>query len=125
MAGVGEDEEPGVGQGLVDGERVVQADQVVVAGHHQHRLVDHLTPLDPAYRQSLTGAAQLLVGRGASPPDAAAQAHGLIYGTMLRQAGMQSFLDAFWIMGVLFLAVLPLVFLMRKTRPPSGPLMIE
>ncbi len=95
------------------------------AQFHQHRLVDHLTPLDPAYRQSLTGAAQLLVGRGASPPDAAAQAHGLIYGTMLRQAGMQSFLDAFWIMGVLFLAVLPLVFLMRKTRPPSGPLMIE
>ena len=87
------------------------------AQFHQSRLVEHLTPYDPAYRQSLAGAAQALSGHGASPPDAAAGAHGLIYGSLLRQSGMLAFADAFWVMGMLFLIVIPLMFLVRKTGP--------
>jgi DHA2 family multidrug resistance protein len=84
---------------------------------HQSRLVEHLTPYDFAYRQSLAGAAQVLSQHGASPPDAAAAAHGLLYGSMLRQSGMLAFSDTFWLMGMLFLLVIPMMFLVKKTGP--------
>ena len=92
---------------------------------HQARLVEHLTPYDFAYRQSLAGAAQVLTVHGASPPDAAAAANGLMYGSMLRQGGMLAFSDAFWLMAMLFLLVIPMMFLVKKTGPARGPTIAE
>jgi len=37
-----------------------------------------------------------------------------------RQAAMLSFIDAFWILGAVFLAMLPLLLLMRKPRHQVG-----
>jgi DHA2 family multidrug resistance protein len=84
---------------------------------HQHRLVGQLTPLDPRYREMLEGAAALLTAKGSSPPDALHQAHGLLYGMVQRQAAMKAFIDSFWIMGVIFIAMIPLMFVMKKTVP--------
>jgi DHA2 family multidrug resistance protein len=95
------------------------------AQFHQHVLVSHMTPYDPAYRQALAGATQLAAAHGASLPDAAAQAHGLLYGTMLRQSNMLAFADAFWVMGLLFLLIVPLMFLMKKIKPARAPLVVE
>jgi DHA2 family multidrug resistance protein len=92
---------------------------------HQSRLVEHLTPYDFAYRQSLAGAAQVLSQHGTSPPDAAAAAHGLLYGSMLRQSGMLAFSDTFWLMGMLFLLVIPMMFLVKKTGLAHGPMVVE
>ena len=86
---------------------------------HQQVLTSHLTPYDLPYRTALAGAARVLEAHGSSPPDAAHQAQGLIYGTVVRQAGMLAFADAFWLMAVLFVAIVPLMFLMRKTG--TGP----
>jgi len=93
--------------------------------YHQSVLVSHLTPYDPGYREALASAAAMLHGRGASLPDAAAQAQGLIYGNMQRQAGMLAFSDAFWVMGVLFLLIVPLMFLMKSSRPVKGQVVME
>ena len=38
---------------------------------------------------------------------------------------MMAFADAFWIMGVLCIVLLPLIFLMRKTHAGRGPLPAE
>jgi DHA2 family multidrug resistance protein len=95
------------------------------AQFHQSRLVEHMTPYDSAYRQSLAGAAQMLRLHGASPPDAAAGAHGLIYGSLLRQSSMLAFADSFWVMGMLFLLVIPLMFLVKKARPARGQVVME
>jgi DHA2 family multidrug resistance protein len=92
---------------------------------HQSRLVEHLTPFDSAYRQSLAGASQLMTVHGASPPDAAAAAHGMIYGSMLRQANMLAFVDAFWFMGMLFLAIIPLMLLIKNVKSTRGPVVVE
>lgn len=92
---------------------------------HQQTLVSHLTPYDPPYREAMAQATALLHSRGASLPDAAAQAQGMLYGTMQRQAGMMAFADAFWVMAWLFMAVVPLVFLMKKSAPTRGPVMME
>jgi len=95
------------------------------AQYHQSVLVSHMTPYDPAYRDAMARAQMLLQSGGSSPADAASQAHGIMYGTLLKQATMLAFADAFWVMGILFLVIIPLMFLIRKTPPPREPVMVE
>jgi MFS transporter, DHA2 family, multidrug resistance protein len=87
------------------------------AQFHQSVLVGHATPYDPAYRETLARSTAMLQAHGASAPDAALQAHGVVYGIVQRQSSMLAFADAFWVMAVLFLIIVPLMFLMR--RPPK------
>jgi len=95
------------------------------AQFHQAVLVSHMTPYDAAYREALARAAAAVQASGASSPDAMAQAHGLLYGTLLKQSTMLAFADAFWIMAILFLSIIPLMFLMKKTAPVKGPIVVE
>ena len=87
---------------------------------HQGMLVSHMTPYDPAYQSMVHGAAGILYQAGSSYPDAQAQASGMAYGLLQRHAGMLAFVDDFWLMGLTFLALIPLMFLMKKTRPQAG-----
>jgi hypothetical protein len=45
------------------------------------------------------------------------QAYGVSYGLVQRHAAMLAFVDDFWLMGILFLTLIPLMFLMKKTVP--------
>jgi DHA2 family multidrug resistance protein len=92
---------------------------------HQAVLAANMYPSSLPYRNFLSGAAQFLVQRGASAPDAARQAQGLAYGTLIRQSTMMAFSDTFWVMGALCLALVPLVFLMRSTHAGKGPMPME
>jgi len=83
------------------------------AQFHQQNLVSHLTPLDPAYNDMLNGTANMLVQKGADPAGAIEQAQGLLYGMVSQHSMMKAFVDNFWLLGVTFLAVIPLIFLMR------------
>jgi DHA2 family multidrug resistance protein len=93
------------------------------AQFHQSVLVSHMTPLDPGYQSMLRGAQQMMFAHGSDPAYAATQANGLAYGILQRQATMLAFVDNFWLMGVTFLAMIPLMFLMKKMTPykPSVP----
>ena len=95
------------------------------AQFHQSVLVAHLTPYDFRYREALAGAAATLRAGGSPAHDAALQAQGMIYGSMLRQANMLAFADAFWVMGALFLLVIPLMFFIKKVRPSGGRVVVE
>jgi DHA2 family multidrug resistance protein len=90
---------------------------------HQGILVSHMTPFDLAYRAMVSGSARALYAAGSSLTDAQAQANGLAYGLLQRQATMLAFVDDFWLMGLTFLALIPLMFLMKKSRPHGGPSM--
>ncbi len=90
---------------------------------HQHNLVGHLTPFDPAYNQMLQGAAQILMQKGAGAADALRQAQGILYGLMQRQAVMKAFIDCFWLLGVIFVLMIPLMMLVRRTRPGKSQMM--
>ena len=89
--------------------------------YHQAVLVSHMTPLDPAYRAMLGGAGQMLAAGGSDPVLAAHQAQGLAYGVLMRHSTMLAFLDDFWLMAVVILAVIPFMFLMKKVQPHRGP----
>jgi DHA2 family multidrug resistance protein len=88
---------------------------------HQGVLVGHMTPFDAAYQAMVNGAARILHAAGSSLPDAQAQALGMAYGLLQRHAGMLAFVDDFWLMGLTFLALIPLMFLMKKSRPQGAP----
>jgi DHA2 family multidrug resistance protein len=92
---------------------------------HQQILTAHVTPYDAPYREALMHTTALLQARGSSLPDAAVQANGLVYGTLQRQAGMLAFSDAFWVIGALFLAIIPLMFLMKKSGPVKSPVIVD
>jgi hypothetical protein len=74
-----------------------------------------------AYRAAHSQFTQMLHQKGASLPDAAQQAHGIA----LRQSSMPACADAFWVMAVLLIAIIPMMFMMRKSGPARGPVMVE
>ena len=59
----------------------------------------------------------ILYSAGSSFADAQVQANGMAYGLLQRQATMLAFVDDFWVMGLLFLGLIPLMFMMKKSRP--------
>jgi DHA2 family multidrug resistance protein len=95
------------------------------AQFHQSVMVAHLTPYDWQYRQALAGTAATLRSAGSSAVDAGQQAQGMIYGTLVRQSSMLAFADAFWVMGVLFLLIIPLMFFIKKVKPSAGHVVME
>jgi len=94
--------------------------QARLTQRHQSMLVSHMTPFDPRYRAALHGLTALLQTRGASAANAAHQAQVMLYGELQRQSAMLAFIDVYWILGVLCLAMIPLMFIMKRSRPPSG-----
>ena len=82
---------------------------------HQNRLVEHVSEYDPAYRTFFANARDMLIKQGSDMYTATMQAKAFVYGLVQREASMLSFIDNFWLLGVLFLAVIPLVFIMRST----------
>ena len=92
---------------------------------HQHRLVDNFTPFNMNYSQAIAGLAHTLAGQGSSAAQAMAQAQGMLYGMLQRQASMLAFVDGFWVLGIIFLAVVPLMFLVKKSGPHKGPMVME
>jgi DHA2 family multidrug resistance protein len=93
--------------------------------YHQSVLVSHLTPLDPAYQNAIQGLTAKMMQGGADAVRAAQQAQGMIYGMVQRQAAMLAFVDAFYLLGAIFLCLIPLMFLIRKVKPAHGPVMAE
>ncbi|MGH9358580.1 MAG: DHA2 family efflux MFS transporter permease subunit, partial [Terriglobia bacterium] len=84
---------------------------------HQNMLVGHLTPYDHAYQSMVNGTSQTLQSSGSSPTQALSQAHGLIYGELLRQSSMLAYIDVFWLLAFICLAMIPFMFLMKRTHP--------
>ena len=83
------------------------------AQFHQSVLVSHATAAHPAYRDLLENAAHRFLAQGASPTHAAWQAQALMYTIIQREATVKAFIDDFWLLGVIFLAMIPVVLFMR------------
>ena len=75
---------------------------------HQSRLVEGLTPFDRIYQHALP-----LVP---SPSADVATGPGMIYRQLLRQASMMSFNDAFYLLSIFLLCLVPLVLLMKMGK---------
>jgi DHA2 family multidrug resistance protein len=81
---------------------------------HQSVLAEHVTPYSLAFRQTLALAHGASLHSGTDSYTAAQQGLALIYGSLQRQAYLLSFIEAFRIMGILFLASTVFILLMRR-----------
>lgn len=90
------------------------------AQFHQAKLVEHVNTFSGALARTTNGNTVRLISYGSSAAHAAVQSDGLIYRLVQRQSAMLAFVDNFKMLGVIFLAVIPFLILMRKPRVPAG-----
>ena len=83
---------------------------------HQNQLIVHVTPSDPTARNMMRGIEVWFLQHGSNSLDAARKSIGTWYGLVQPQAALLSFVEAFWLMEVIFLCMLPLVLLLRNAR---------
>jgi len=88
---------------------------------HQSQLVSNITSGDLETRRVLQGLQAWFHLRGADNHTASRKALGALYGMVQRHASMLSFVEAFWIMGVMFLVMVPFIFLLRNPRAAAPP----
>ncbi len=84
---------------------------------HQNYLSSHLSASNPAFQSMLQGATRAMQAHGASAAYATQQAYALIENTVQRQATMLAYIDDFRLLAWAILAMIPMVFLMKKGRP--------
>jgi DHA2 family multidrug resistance protein len=87
---------------------------------HLNDLSRNLSTGNPAFRSMLQGATQAMQAHGASAAFATRQAYALIEGTVQREATMLAYIDNFRLLGFAILAMVPIVFLMKKSKPGGG-----
>jgi DHA2 family multidrug resistance protein len=86
---------------------------------HEVRLIEHLTPYDINYQVATQKAAAMLQNHGFDPTMADQGGLGVIYRGLLKQASMMAFNDAFFLLSVFLICIVPLVLLMRKGKGES------
>ncbi|MCE5200226.1 DHA2 family efflux MFS transporter permease subunit [bacterium] len=91
------------------------------AQFHQARLVEHVSIYNPISVQHMKQLMNALIVGGQTYWNAQAEALGLTYSTVLRQASAMSFIDCFWMLGVAMIVLLPIVFIMRRPPRQQGP----
>jgi DHA2 family multidrug resistance protein len=81
---------------------------------HYARLGESLTAGSVATQQTFQGMKSWFRAHGDDPYTAGQKALGALNGMLQRQSSMLSFVEAFWIMAVMFVAVLPILLLLRQ-----------
>ena len=84
------------------------------AQFHQNHLVENVHPGNLRLQEMLAGMQAWFHSSGADKYTAGRKALAAVYGLVQRHAAMLSFVEAFWIMGVVFLVIIPLIFLLRN-----------
>jgi MFS transporter, DHA2 family, multidrug resistance protein len=87
---------------------------------HLTNLSSHLSAGNAALQAMIAGAARNMIAHGSSSAGATQQAYALVSATVGRQATMLAYEDCFWFLGVAILLMIPMVFLIKKTKPGGG-----
>jgi DHA2 family multidrug resistance protein len=89
---------------------------------YQTTLAAHINPYNPTFQDRLQGMKQSLIAKGVAVSEAQHTALGMIYGEVRRQAGALAFNRIFFIVGLAFLVIIPLLlFLKRPTHQEEPP----
>ena len=81
----------------------------------------HVTAYDPASRSVFAGMRAAFMAAGADPATASSRATAALFGMVQRQATMVSFVGIFQLLGILFLALVPLVLIMKRPKRAASP----
>ena len=91
------------------------------AQYHQNMLVEHVSPYSQTYLDRIHGLQTMFQQHGGTANEALLKAQGLISQSVLLQSQLLAYLDDFLILAIVFAALIPFVFLMRKPAAIGGP----
>ncbi len=92
---------------------------------HIDVLSQHVYPQSIAAQQMFESMKAYFMSQGASAATAAQQAYGAIWGMVQRQAAMLAYNDTFLFLALMFVGMIPFVFLLRKPKAVKGPVMMH
>jgi len=91
---------------------------------YQNVLVANINPYSNTFQQRLAELKQSLIYKGIGLSQAEHSAIGIVYGEVRRQAGALAFNRIFFIIGLTFLVIIPLLLLLKRpahqTEPPAA-----
>jgi MFS transporter, DHA2 family, multidrug resistance protein len=88
---------------------------------YHNSLVAHITPYSFQARTHLNALKNTGILKGMDPASAEKFSYAAVDGIVRRQAGMLSYNRIFWIVGLAFLVIIPLLLLLKKPKHLSGP----
>jgi MFS transporter, DHA2 family, multidrug resistance protein len=83
---------------------------------HQNNLMSNISGTNLKLQSMLAGISKTLQSRGIDPASATQQAWARVQGLVLRQATMLSYIDCFWLLGIAIGMMVPLVFIMKRSK---------
>jgi DHA2 family multidrug resistance protein len=87
---------------------------------HLTNLSSHLSATNPALQARIKALGAMVQSHGGGPPGSSSLPYAIIQGAVARQATMLSYMDCFYFLGFAILAMVPMVFLMKKSKPGGG-----
>lgn len=90
---------------------------------HRTRLIEHINDYNPAFTSKFSAFFHGFLSKGYDTNQATQMAQKAMDGAVMQQTALLSYSDVFWIVGVFFLFVIPLLYLQkfsRNTTLPSG-----
>jgi DHA2 family multidrug resistance protein len=84
---------------------------------HLTNLSGNLNASNPQLQERIRALGLLLQSHGYGPPGSSAAPWAMIQEAVARQATMLAYIDCFWFLGVAIMLMVPVVFLMKKSKP--------
>jgi MFS transporter, DHA2 family, multidrug resistance protein len=88
---------------------------------YQSNLVAQVTPYNPVLQTRIATLKGAMMSRGLDAVGAERSAYAIIYGSVRRQAAMLAYNRIFFIVGLAFLIIIPLLLLLKKPQHETGP----
>jgi DHA2 family multidrug resistance protein len=88
---------------------------------YQSNLVSQVTPYNPVLQTRLATLKGAMMSRGLDAVGAERSAYAIIYGSVRRQAAMLAYNRIFFIVGLAFLIIIPLLLLLKKPQHQAAP----
>ena len=105
---------------------MVQTIQTRHAQIHVNTLTANVTPSNLQAQGLVNGVKSMMMAQGgADPATAQRMANGMVENIIRQQAAIMSFNDIFWLLAIMFLAMLPFILLMRPPRKKAGAVMMH
>ncbi len=95
------------------------------AQFHQDELIAHVTHAHPNFQVAIHHLSNHLYHHGLSHPQALHQAYARIYDSVISQAAIQSYIDVAWLIGLVFLMMIPVVLMLKKNDPATARVSAE
>jgi DHA2 family multidrug resistance protein len=83
---------------------------------YQNHLIAHINPYSPVFQQRFAALQETALAKGGMPGQVESKVMALLYGEVGRQAGVQSYNRIFWLLGIMYIAMIPLVLLLKREK---------